>query len=84
MGELRKSGPWMARGPPQGRVSAGGLRGTAARLRERPARCAGPDREAGPDEGLEQLPRRPRPALRNLPKHTLFLAEPSGSPTALD
>ncbi|HRP73877.1 MAG TPA: hypothetical protein PK743_14745, partial [Luteimonas sp.] len=30
----------------QGRVSADGLRGTAARPRERPACCAGPDREA--------------------------------------
>src|SRR5690606_29028637 len=53
---LWRSGAWMARGPPQGRVSAGCLSGTAARLREGPARCAGPDRRAALTKGWNNSP----------------------------
>ncbi len=66
--------------PSQGRVSVDCLRGTAARPRERPARCAGPDREAALTEGKAASGRQADALLESRLLHTI--AADSYSPAA--
>jgi hypothetical protein len=72
LGGLCVERTWMSAAASRPRVSAGGLRGTAARLCERPACCAGLDRRAGrPSRGA--IPTQGDAPTRSHSSHTLPL-----------